>query len=383
MSLRSLMQLPPSHKQRGDVELGILPRPGSLEQPPTPPASAAATASSLRQPALPPSGSSSSLAPPCYEFRHRFAGGRAAISVVKFAPGSADVLAWGDTAGTVFLATAEEPPRLLQVLERHDAAVSDLDWSPDGNSLLSVGQDGIACLWRAADGTLVRALRNGSGPLCCCRFHPSNPNLLLLGTAAGELLALNASTGHIVARAELQSAPMSGVGACCLEAAGDGRFLVADNRGCLHLISALLLDGQLTALEQLAWFPAPRGRYHEPACLQYLPSCQLAGGPAVLLALSSGEVVLARLLEKPWRLEVLRERSMAPASAKIRAALRPGVARHLPELLLAGSEDCRVLLLDLTRPEQALQLGDALSAHSAPVLAAVIPPPTPTKPCAV
>lgn len=240
------------------------------------------------------------------------------------------------------------------MLERHRARVSDLDWSPDGTTLLSVGQDGIACLWRAADGTMVRALRNGSGPLCCCCFHPTNPNLLLLGTAAGELLALNASTGalgrtccglilpenglwlassmllvgkpstrcrcgclctakqdgsacwglpgycagHVVARTELQAAPMSGVGACCLESAGEGRFLLADNRGCLHLFASPLHAGQLHALEQLAWFPAPRGRYHEPACLQYLPYCQLAGGPAALLVLSSGEVVLSRLLDK-------------------------------------------------------------------------------------
>ena len=41
----------------------------------------------------------------------------------------------------------------------------------------------------------IRTLRNQSGPLGCCRFHPANTNLLLLGTAAGELLALNASTG--------------------------------------------------------------------------------------------------------------------------------------------------------------------------------------------
>lgn len=91
---------------------------------------------------------------------------------------------------------------------------------------------------------------------------------------------------------------MSGVGACCLEAAGDARFLLADNRGCLHLFDAPLHGGQLRALEQLAWFPAPRGRFHEPACMQYVQHSQLAGGPAVLLVLSSGEVVLSRLLDK-------------------------------------------------------------------------------------
>lgn len=243
MSLRSLVQLQPGSRQSSDVELGVLARPGSLEQPATPPATAVAAAIA-RQAAAPSSGSSPAPAPPCYEFKHRFAG-QAAVGIIKFAPGSADVLAWADAAGSVFLATAADPPRLLQVgatkwkdqlgrhaadcssavllaallntplrfntlallkaltpwrpfpqvLERHQARVSDLDWSPDGTSLLSVGHDGIVCLWRTADGALLRALRNGSGPLCCCRFHPSNPNIALLGTAAGELLALNASTG--------------------------------------------------------------------------------------------------------------------------------------------------------------------------------------------
>lgn len=42
----------------------------------------------------------------------------------------------------------------------------------------------------------MRTLRNATGPLGCCAFHPANRNLLLLGTAAGELLVLNASTGR-------------------------------------------------------------------------------------------------------------------------------------------------------------------------------------------
>jgi len=88
------------------------------------------------------------------------------------------------------------PAPLMQVLERHHGRVSDLDWAPDGSTLLSCSQDGLACLWRPDTGALVRAFRNSTGPLCCCRFHPANPNLLLLGTAAGELLALNASTGR-------------------------------------------------------------------------------------------------------------------------------------------------------------------------------------------
>lgn len=186
------------------------------------------TAASLEA-APPPAAPSASALPP-YSLLHSFGGrGGAAVSVVKFAPGSSDLLAWGGADGAVHVATAEGQPRLLQVrrcclmhswlphpapglgmlhvvdpssctashlqvLERHAGRVTDLDWAPDG-TLLSCAEDGTACLWRPEAAQLLRTLRNGSGPLCCCRFHPSNPGLLLLGTAAGELLALNASTG--------------------------------------------------------------------------------------------------------------------------------------------------------------------------------------------
>ena len=40
---------------------------------------------------------------------------KCAVSVVKFARGSAELLAWGAGDGVVYVATAESPPRLLQV----------------------------------------------------------------------------------------------------------------------------------------------------------------------------------------------------------------------------------------------------------------------------
>jgi WD40 repeat protein len=81
------------------------------------------------------------------------------------------------------------------VLERHQGRIADLDWSPDGATLLSCSMDGTACLWEVASGRLARVWRHVGGPLACCALHPSNPNLLLLGTGTGQLLALNASTG--------------------------------------------------------------------------------------------------------------------------------------------------------------------------------------------
>lgn len=104
--------------------------------------------------------------------------------------------------------------------------------------------------------------------------------------------------GHLVAKADLQAAPMAGVGCSCLEPAGSGMLLAADSRGCLHLLSAALHAGVLQRLSLLAHFPPPGGRYHEPSCLEFVPYSPLARGPAVLLALSSGEIALSRLHEQ-------------------------------------------------------------------------------------
>jgi hypothetical protein len=101
-----------------------------------------------------------------------------------------------------------------------------------------------------------------------------------------------------VAKAELEAAPMARVGASCLAPAGDGLLLLADSRSCIHLFAAALQHGVLQRLAPLAHFPPPGGRFHEPACLQYVAHSPLARGPAVLLVQSSGEVILSRLHEK-------------------------------------------------------------------------------------
>ncbi len=64
---------------------------------------------------------------PAYLLRTAFDVARCPVSIVKFARGSADLLAWGDDGGMVYVATAEEPPRLLQV-----------QWGP--------GQEGLCVL---------------------------------------------------------------------------------------------------------------------------------------------------------------------------------------------------------------------------------------------
>ncbi len=178
-----------------------------------------------------------------------------------------------------------------------------------------------ACLLLAHCQPVLHSCRLGP------HVQPSRPSCL-------PCLPLCHVAGHLVGKADLQAAPMAGVGCSCLEPAGSGMLLAADSRGCLHLLSAALHAGVLQRLSLLARFPPPGGRYHEPSCLEFVPYSPLARGPAVLLALSSGEIALSRLHEQvgasryhPAGSRVLVAPVELPLSAW--AIARPGVKRRL------------------------------------------------------
>eukprot|EP00887_Chlorella_sp_A99_P002759 scaffold6.g2759.t1 len=299
-----------------------------------------------------------------YSLFHTFHVTDQPVSLVKFARCSSDLLAFAGHDSAVYLAATDAPPRLLQaraagggrgraravavlglhelrvrpwrcalqVLERHTGRVTDLDFSHDNTFLLSSSDDGTVCLWLVETGALVRVFRNAGGAVLSCRFHPVNPTILFLGTAFGEVLVLNSSTGLMITKIILRPAHMAGVGASCLELSPN-LLLVADTCSTVHLLSRQ---------------PSPH-EVHDVACLEFIPHSALARGPAVLLVDSASQVVLYRLHErqrKHW-LEAKAAVRMPQASVKVRASVCPTAGAEPPEALLMGGEDGAVHMLDL------------------------------------
>ena len=119
------------------------------------------------------------------------------------------------------LATA--PPLGTPTAGARAPEVTDLDWTLENDRLVAAAADGSVCVWLVATGQLVRAcscaleenlcrvhagpapdfwrwvgqLRamHAGSPARCCRFHQVNQNLVLVGTAAGEVAAFNANIG--------------------------------------------------------------------------------------------------------------------------------------------------------------------------------------------
>ncbi|KFM24723.1 WD repeat-containing protein 13 [Auxenochlorella protothecoides] len=243
----------------------------------------------------PSSPTTTPLPTPRIDFHHAFSAARSPVSQLRFGRLTRDLLAWGDDAGAVFVAALGASPRVLLALRGgHAAPVTDLDWSGDNGLLASCSADGSACLWEAGTGALLRRFPPGvagDAPLLSLRLHPVNQNLVLVGTGAGEVLVLNASTGQCTARAP-PAAP--GAAAARLEVATDVVHVAASD-GTLSALSTLLpgstgalrlgLHAELARDGQLSLHPLPE-RGHALGAAQrfrlprgpYAPRAALGGG---------------------------------------------------------------------------------------------------------
>ena len=84
-------------------------------------------------------------------------------------------------------------------MREHKKRVTDLAWSQQNSQLISASEDGLVCISSQDDGdfwTMQRSMQMSTAALCC-RFHPINQNIILVGTASGTVEVLNTSTGDL------------------------------------------------------------------------------------------------------------------------------------------------------------------------------------------
>jgi WD40 repeat protein len=167
--------------------------------------------------------------------------------------------------------TANDTPQTI--FAKHEAAIEDVSWSPDGHNVASCSQGGIVRVWNAQGGQELHApFQDGQQPLRTLAFAPTDA-LLAVGSDDGVLrlwkngllcTAIGNTNGGPVCQdipVKLATTPSNAL--CALAWSPDGRFLASGDKGgsCTlwrretlqPLFSFTVPDGQ--AIHSLSWSP--------------------------------------------------------------------------------------------------------------------------------
>lgn len=110
---------------------------------------------------------------------HIFGEQTEAVTVVKFANDTKDLLAFGMRDGAIKVCTVVSLPQVVAVLKGHLGAVTDLDWGITNESILSSSADSTVRLWQARSGLCTRVF--SFEDICSsCVFHPLNNNFFIV-----------------------------------------------------------------------------------------------------------------------------------------------------------------------------------------------------------
>jgi len=144
----------------------------------------------VRQPALPPGVKSWTL---------ETLGHRGSITKLAHSP-NGRLLASGSIDGTTRLWDAESG-QLIRILLGSPDAVSDLSWSSDGKSLMSISQDrdNLIRLWDAESGIMQRSFPLGETSIRCVAWSPDG-RLLASGSGdgGGDVGLWQVETGQLI-----------------------------------------------------------------------------------------------------------------------------------------------------------------------------------------
>lgn len=136
----------------------------------------------------------------------------------------------------------DEQGRVLASMAADAHRVNSLEWSPDGQYVLSGGTDQVVKCWDGTSGTLVRSLRIHGGPVQTVAWSPDGKRLLSVGA---EPTGITARIVHM-ARKNLKATQtkVSGVRLNDISWSPDGRTLACAAKGPF----AFLCDAQTGAV---------------------------------------------------------------------------------------------------------------------------------------
>ena len=124
---------------------------------------------------------------------------------------------------------------VIQTIQAHNGRISDIDFAPDSQTLLTAGRDGFLRFWDARSGQKARAELSAAGSVpYTARFNPQFPDrYVLMGDREGRLFAWDLGRGDkVVVNAKFHNGPVQSV---AYQPGGKGTYLSVGADGLLKI----------------------------------------------------------------------------------------------------------------------------------------------------
>lgn len=283
---------------------------------------------------------------------------KSAITVLKFGHMSSDLLAYGESDGTLTVCTVSQPPSIINQLRGHSKDVTDFDFSSNNQYIASSSMDKTVRVWEISKGHCIRVIYGVSSQLCI-RFHPVNNNFLSVGNANKEINVFNFSTGRIINKTNFDNAVTA------MDHDHTGHLIFCgDSQGSVYSVSMESHTGSLSRSHR----NRSSNKNKSPVTtVQYRTFSLLARGPVLLTCTQDGNLSFFSVaLEIQGYLTLRCSLKLAPRVHSIHASFCPLLSLEKGEYIVAGSEDSNVYFYDLTRPRHTCV--NKLQGHGSPVI---------------
>ena len=289
---------------------------------------------------------------------HIFEKQACSVVAVQFSNRDKTHLACACQNGTLSVfSLANNPPTLECTLKGHKGPVNDFDWSASNDFIVSASSDGTCRLWRTSTGACLREIVDSSTvKTLCCKFHPHNNNLLVIGNSKAQVRIFNVSTGMAIKDGSSKTAGA----VLCLTFDSTGTHLWAgDNKGSMYLFQLNYVTGKLQRLNRIVVSTA--GMITSISYRTWIN--REASDPSILVSCTDGFLRLFRI-HTDGNLFMKRKFTVKHTSQPIRSAFCPLMSFLQGACVVTGGEDANVYFFDT----ETGVVVNRLQGHSSPVL---------------
>lgn len=271
---------------------------------------------------------------------HIFGEQKSAVTIVKFANETKDLLAFGCDDGTISVCTVVTHPYRVALLKGHFGPITDFDWGITNDFIVSTSQDKTVRVWQSSCGLCTRNMAEPQ--VCwCCAFLPLNNNLFVVGTKrptgkGGLVKVINVSTGLCAGTGSTEAT----VRAVCLD--NEGNFLWSGDESGTITTFRVKQNGALQGLCRKKfgtpiWSLEFKGWYHQG---KYRPM--------ILASAKDGSLKVLGVANSPPG-EIFFDRQLPCVNSKnlVRASFCPLLATQQTVCVVTGGQDGVIRIYDL------------------------------------